>query len=142
MQLGRRVGILPAEGLDDPLADHAAVFVVGLGQHQNELGNTAPGGDVCGERGDLRWTEGASGIEGVYRGNGISYPQHRIFPKGKGNRQGKHHPWGSKTEESCGAVGIKAAVDHRTGSEGKAAAVNIKWHLTRFGVWWLGTLQV
>ena len=46
MQLGRRVGILPAEGLDDPLADHAAVFVVGLGQHQNELGNTAPGGDV------------------------------------------------------------------------------------------------
>ena len=64
----------------------------------------APGGDVCGERGDLRWTEGASRIEGVYRGNGISYPQHRIFPKGKGNRQGKHYPWCSKTEEYCGAV--------------------------------------
>lgn len=65
-----------------------------------------------------------------------------IFPKGKRHRQGKHYPWCSETEEYCGAVGIEAAVDHRTGSEGKAAAVNIKWHLTRFGVWWLGTLQV
>ena len=30
----------------------------------------------------------------------------------------------------------EAAVDHRTGSEREAVAVNIKWHLTRFGVWW------
>ena len=67
-------------------------------------------------------------------GNGISYPQHRIFPKGKGNRQGRYHPWCSKTEEYCGASGIEAAVDHRTGSERQAAVINLRRKPTRLRV--------
>ena len=43
MDLGRCVGILPVEGLADPLADSAAVFVIGLGQHHDDLGCAAPG---------------------------------------------------------------------------------------------------
>lgn len=43
---GGGVGILAVKGLDDPLADHAAVFIVGLGQQQDELGHAASGGDI------------------------------------------------------------------------------------------------
>lgn len=47
VQIGRRVGILTAKGPDDPLADPAAVFIVGLRQHENILGYAATGGDVA-----------------------------------------------------------------------------------------------
>ena len=43
MDLGWCVGILPVEGLADPLADSAAVFVIGLGKHHDDLGCAAPG---------------------------------------------------------------------------------------------------
>ena len=33
----------PDEGIDQPLTHHAAVFIVGLGQHDDILGNTALG---------------------------------------------------------------------------------------------------
>ena len=47
MQLGRRVRVLTVECPNDSVADHAAVFVLGLRQHENELGNAAPGGDIA-----------------------------------------------------------------------------------------------
>ena len=47
MQLCRRVGILAEKGPDDPVADLAAVFLVGLGQHKDVLGHAAPGGDIA-----------------------------------------------------------------------------------------------
>ena len=37
---------MPDEGSDDSLANHTAVFVPGLGQQQDELGDAAPGSGV------------------------------------------------------------------------------------------------
>ena len=48
--------------------------------------------------------------------------------------QGRYHPWCSKTEEYCGASGIEAAVDHRTGSERQAAVINLRRKPTRLRV--------
>jgi hypothetical protein len=40
------VGILPEKGLDDPLAHQAAVFVIGLREHENQLALAAPGDHI------------------------------------------------------------------------------------------------
>ena len=40
------MGVAAGEGEEDALADHAAVFIVGLGQHQDVLGHAAGGHHV------------------------------------------------------------------------------------------------
>lgn len=46
VELGGGVGVAAGEGEEDALADHAAVFIVGLGQHQDVLGHAARGHHV------------------------------------------------------------------------------------------------
>lgn len=48
MNLHRRVGILAVESLNKALAYGTAVFVVGLRQHDDQLGNAAAGDDITG----------------------------------------------------------------------------------------------
>ena len=43
---GGRMGELPAESRDNTAADHAAVFIIGLGQHDEKLGDAALGDDI------------------------------------------------------------------------------------------------
>lgn len=47
MDIRRGMGILPVKGLYDPLAHSAAVLIIGLRQHDDELRWAAPGDHIA-----------------------------------------------------------------------------------------------